>query len=148
MRLCRICGVSLGTQRRHEYICRDCKRLQDAERRARLRAQGRSVSGSDTWDAVKQARWRAAYFAREDVRARQAARQRARHQRPEEQVKYAARYAARNAVRRGNLTRLQCESCGDARSQAHHADYSRPLNVVWLCRPCHTREHRRARGES
>lgn len=25
--------------------------------------------------------------------------------------------------------------------QAHHSDYSRPLDVSWLCASCHRREH-------
>jgi hypothetical protein len=24
---------------------------------------------------------------------------------------------------------------------AHHEDYKRPLNVIWLCRSCHQRIH-------
>lgn len=31
-----------------------------------------------------------------------------------------------------------CESCGEAKPlDGHHEDYSKPLEVVWLCRPCH-----------
>lgn len=25
----------------------------------------------------------------------------------------------------------------------HHPDYSKPLEVVWMCRPCHLAEHKR-----
>lgn len=46
---------------------------------------------------------------------------------------YSARVAVGNAVRDGKLTRLPCESCGDQRSEAHHHDYSKPLDVRWLC---------------
>lgn len=53
---------------------------------------------------------------------------RARH--PE---RYAARTAVRNAIRSGRLSRLPCEVCGEARTQGHHDDYSRPLDVRWLC---------------
>ena len=31
------------------------------------------------------------------------------------------------------------------RSEAHHRDYSKPLEVEWLCRPCHDDEHRHER---
>jgi hypothetical protein len=46
---------------------------------------------------------------------------------------YRARNAVSNAVRDGRLIRLPCEICGDAKSQAHHDDYRRPLSVRWLC---------------
>lgn len=47
------------------------------------------------------------------------------------------------ALREGNLTRPEtCESCGKhGRIQGHHADYSKPLEVDWLCSSCHTLEH-------
>lgn len=48
------------------------------------------------------------------------------------------------AVRSGRLVRpTACERCGESpkRIEAHHPDYDRPLDVLWLCKPCHTREH-------
>ncbi len=36
----------------------------------------------------------------------------------------------------------QCESCGvKAKLDAHHEDYSKPMEVRWLCRFCHRKEH-------
>jgi hypothetical protein len=66
-----------------------------------------------------------------------------------------ARDSAQNklekAVLRGRLTRpTTCERCGqepppfkDGRTaiQAHHHDYSKPLDVTWLCQPCHHAVH-------
>jgi hypothetical protein len=47
----------------------------------------------------------------------------------------------RAAIKRGLLTRpLSCEQCGTVRRiTAAHADYARPLDVRWLCWPCHCR---------
>lgn len=53
----------------------------------------------------------------------------------------AAVVAVGNAIRDGKLIRQPCEKCGE-RAQAHHDDYSKPLEVRWLC-PSHHREHHR-----
>jgi hypothetical protein len=55
-----------------------------------------------------------------------------------------ARQAVYNAVRDGRLVRPPtCACCGveSDRIEGHHADYSKPLEVVWLCKPCHTAAH-------
>jgi hypothetical protein len=44
--------------------------------------------------------------------------------------------------RRGKLVKRPCEECGSQDSQKHHDDYEKPLQVTWLCRPCHLAEHR------
>jgi hypothetical protein len=55
--------------------------------------------------------------------------------------KYRARSAVARAIRSGSLVRQSCEVCGNAKSEAHHPDYSRPLDVKWLCRKHHRIEH-------
>ena len=44
------------------------------------------------------------------------------------------------AMKNGVLVRQPCFICGD-KSEAHHPDYSRPLDVVWLCPPHHRQAH-------
>lgn len=53
----------------------------------------------------------------------------------------AARQAVQTAVRNGSLARLECEVCGEAKSHAHHDDYSKPLEVRWLCHEHHMEHH-------
>jgi hypothetical protein len=53
-----------------------------------------------------------------------------------------ARQLLNNAVRDGRIERLPCHKCGDPKSQGHHEDYSKPLDVEWICAPCHAKEHR------
>lgn len=50
-----------------------------------------------------------------------------------------AQNAAQNAVRDGRLQKPDaCEGCGlPKRLEKHHPDYSKPLLVVWFCKPCH-----------
>ncbi len=50
------------------------------------------------------------------------------------------------AERAGLLVRpAACEMCGHRaarrRPAGHHEDYARPLDVVWLCTPCHSQVH-------
>ena len=44
-------------------------------------------------------------------------------------------------VESGIIKRLPCEVCGDEKSQAHHPDYSKPLDVIWLCQTHHKQLH-------
>ena len=46
------------------------------------------------------------------------------------------------AVRSGALVRLPCCRCGETKSIAHHEDYDKPLDVMWLCQPCHKIRHK------
>jgi hypothetical protein len=47
------------------------------------------------------------------------------------------------AVSSGKMVRADCERCGrSAGVHAHHDDYSKPLDVMWLCPPCHSERHK------
>lgn len=64
-------------------------------------------------------------------------------------ARYPEKRAARNelyrAILRGDVERKPCAKCATTdRVQGHHHDYSRPLDVVWLCSACHGKEHRRS----
>lgn len=45
------------------------------------------------------------------------------------------------AIRLGVLVRQPCEVCGVNQVEAHHVDYSRPLEVQWLCAIHHRVKH-------
>jgi ribosomal protein S27AE len=83
--------------------------------------------------------------------------ERARYQRPERKAVvqqraarwneqnpegYAAHTAVSNAVRDGRLKKEPCLFCGQGKVHAHHRDYARPLDVIWLCPKCHHRLHK------
>lgn len=55
-----------------------------------------------------------------------------------------AHYAVHYAVRMGHLIPQPCEKCGK-KAEAHHDDYSRPLDVRWLCLKHHREHHRSLR---
>lgn len=82
--------------------------------------------------------------------------ERERNKRPERKAKQAeylkrrrlrepekdkARRRVAYAVQTGQIKRMPCESCGSMRVQAHHYDYSKPLDIKWLCFTCHRAEH-------
>lgn len=46
-----------------------------------------------------------------------------------------------NAIKRGEIVKQDCEICG-GRAQAHHEDYTKPLEVRWLCPQHHSDAHR------
>ena len=67
----------------------------------------------------------------------------------EEVIQYKKRVHVRtflqNAVRRGEIKKPNaCQLCEALKElDAHHVDYGRPLDVMWLCHPCHGRVHRK-----
>lgn len=48
-----------------------------------------------------------------------------------------------NALLSGKMQRPSiCARCREnCKPQAHHKDYSKPLDVMWLCRKCHRERH-------
>lgn len=52
-----------------------------------------------------------------------------------------SRGIAYSSFKRGKLIRKPCEKCGSENSEMHHEDYDKPLDVQWLCRPCHLDLH-------
>lgn len=47
-----------------------------------------------------------------------------------------------NAIKSGELIRQPCQYCNDLKVEAHHNDYSKPLEVQWLCPKHHKAWHR------
>lgn len=48
-----------------------------------------------------------------------------------------AQYTLHRQVIRGIIKPLPCFRCGCLDTEAHHGDYSKPLEVIWLCRKHH-----------
>jgi hypothetical protein len=46
------------------------------------------------------------------------------------------------AIKSGKLVRQPCVRCAAEKSLAHHEDYDKPLDVMWLCQPCHKQRHK------
>ena len=59
--------------------------------------------------------------------------------------KYVCRYVFGNAVKLGKISRpIDCQQCFiECTPDGHHDDYSKPFEVMWLCKCCHGKMHRR-----
>ena len=85
------------------------------------------------------------YMERERKKNPQKFRERERNRIRPKDEKYKARRELNNAVKRGEIIKPNnCQICGkETRLTAHHEDYSKPLDVMWLCYKCHGKLHRK-----
>jgi hypothetical protein len=66
---------------------------------------------------------------------------------PEARKKSKARAYANVYKLRGIIAREACFICDEPKAEMHHENYDNPLEVLWLCRPCHVEHHTEARAE-
>lgn len=66
---------------------------------------------------------------------------------PLQVIRRKVRSLAHRGLKRGIIIRQPCENCGHQNSEMHHEDYDKPLEVNWLCRPCHLDLHQRNKVE-
>ena len=79
-----------------------------------------------------------------ELRRERSARNMARHRKTHPD-RMRARNAITIAVASGTVVQQPCDICG-GNGEAHHDDYSKPLEVRWLCRKHHVEEHLRIRN--
>ena len=58
-------------------------------------------------------------------------------------LKYKARNIVSNAIRSGELERGCCSVCGSLNAEAHHPNYAKPLDIIWLCVHHHKECHKK-----
>jgi len=58
--------------------------------------------------------------------------------------KYAAHTIINNAIKTGNIKKPDCCSVCSKETvvEGHHHDYSKPLEVIWVCSQCHKDIHK------
>lgn len=135
MQKCKQCGVTAETARfyaSNKSTCAECIKVGvRANRRAKLEYY------------LEYDRKRA--FRPDRVAARKAYQARTGyHTGPVDAAKRAAHVMLGNALARKRIIKpTLCEACGrPERLDGHHYDYTKPLEVVWLCKPCHGQVHR------
>lgn len=140
---CRACGEVKPLEAFHrnpygrggrETQCAECR--SKAQRAARDR--NRDVFRERWRRSKRQGYWRDPHAANQ---------YRNRYPRWWDTVKEDARNQLRKAVKRGDVVKPEhCEQCGvrpaAPQLHGHHPDYSRPLDVIWLCPSCHGAAHR------
>ena len=131
---CRRCGASVtprGSWHTRDGRCLPCKR--DQQNAANL-AKG---------DVLK-VEAKAAYIRRQRYYVEYWQRQR---NDPLHIQKRAARRKVSTEIEAGRLIRQACALCFAPKADAHHHDYTRPLDIAWLCRRCHLKEGVHGRTE-
>lgn len=151
---CRKCGeeCELPAYRaaKRDYRCRPCINIYEKQRCAvnpqkRKRTPQKRQPSPRTDKTRAQARaYRAIYRAthpgqNKEIERRSYLRRKAD---PINSKKLSARRTLRDAVRRGRVQKQPCKICGHAEVEGHHPDYSKPYDVIWLCRPHHHELHK------
>ena len=104
--------------------------------RAKRRAEGRRSGGGRMPLEYFQA-----YRSTAEGKANATAASRKYKADPANKPKIAARNKVAYALKTGALKRGDCEVCGKPEGQAHHDDYSKPLDVRWFCTKHHGQAH-------
>jgi hypothetical protein len=62
--------------------------------------------------------------------------------------KYKARGIVNDALHYKKISKLPCEVCGELKVEAHHEDYNKPLDIIWLCIKHHKDLHKKQKQVS
>lgn len=62
---------------------------------------------------------------------------------PEQKLKANCRSYVNVYIKRGKISKQSCSVCGNIKAEAHHEDYSKPLDIIWLCRLHHLELHQK-----
>ncbi|SRR5216683_157334 len=126
MKRCFKCGVEKQRTEFYVHLAMADGRLGKCKECARKDVAARAVEKRDYIREYDKSRFQTEHRKKQVLES--ARRRRVRH--PEKKAAYSA---MRKAIRNGVLVRQPCEVCGDPKSQAHHGDYSKPLDVKWYC---------------
>lgn len=151
-----ICACGKPKERPEARECNECHRNRDNAWRLKTGRTLRHRTGlcrcgqpfasySKCYCSACATRWKKEYLAKNpDQRDKSNKRTRERRFLSfDEYVKYWARYTTGYAIKAGYLVKQPCQVCQSSENiEAHHADYSRPYEITWLCRRHHHEEHK------
>ena len=150
MKVCRRCGVEkdIGSFYKHSRmldgylnICIDCTKARIKKHRDANIEKIRQYDKSRANDP-KRVQARLEYSKTE--RGKEVTKKSRKKYLENYPMKRAAHVVTGNAIRDGRLIReTSCSECGSSENiEGHHDDYSKPLDVRWLCRKCHVSWHK------
>ena len=128
--------------------CRECVKRKNrgqylANRENRLRSAADYRAENTEKVKISKSAWKKKWRKANPEKAYAAARIEAKAYRLANPEKENAREQVKKAVRSGLLVRGGCTVCGSIeRIEGHHKDYSRPLDVTWLCKTHHIALHK------
>lgn len=127
MKTCSICDdkfiQTVNQEKKREGVCLSCRRKRDATWR-----RSRRLAGTPVISTKMPREYHTQY-------------EKTYRQKPDVIFKNRMRAKTRDAVRRGKLQKGLCEFCNSQEVEAHHDDYSKPLEVRWLCKAHHNHIH-------
>lgn len=140
---CKFCGASFETSRSDKFYCsKICVRKNYFKTyRDKLLPKMRAYSKKVRPKKPKEFWKRRPKMSREQALQIRRENDRERYKLPEERLKQMARCTANNAIISGKIKRECCTICLKEPAEMHHDDYSKPLDVRWLCKPHHAAYH-------
>jgi len=131
-KICKICGECDDSE---FYVsgftrCKTCVKTLQREREQRLSTDPQWLVAERTRHRIKSRKYRDAGRVTPNIRADKV-----------DPIKRTANLELGKAVKRGDVIKKPCELCGETKAQGHHEDYSKPLDVTWLCVRHHNDRH-------
>ena len=143
--VCKPCFLAKKREYNREYRDKNGKYLREYNRQYRADNQEYFREHGRQWRA-ENPEYQREYYAenRGNILAHQ------RRYRAKNEEKTVAHTAVTLAIRAGSLVRPdRCSQCGKrCTPDAHHDDYSKPLDVRWICRACHKLHHGTEKGDA
>lgn len=142
---CKICGASSENVTFYKGVssrCAECHRQKIKENRDANAEYYRAYDAKRFKEDPKVRQRHARYAA--TPAGRQSLRRSKDKWKAQNPSKRAAHVIVGNAVRDGKIIKPDCcQVCGSkTRIHGHHHDYTKPLDVVWVCPPCHAKIHK------
>ncbi|USL89278.1 homing endonuclease [Bacillus phage vB_BceH_LY2] len=144
--VCSSCEQERKRKVKREYYLKNEEYIKEKQREYRVNNRDKRYEYQKEWQRKnkdKLAQYQKKYFESDKgIQKRREATNRYRFK-PENKIKEEARMLVKKAISEGELVRPDyCSKCGvEAYVECHHKDYTKPLEVDWLCKPCHEEEH-------
>ena len=142
--ICKVCGATKSADefyKSNRSTCKECVKSQSKEYRQKnseyYREYDKRRYQENPMVRERQRRYQQTEAGRASMHE---SRRKWVQQNPE---KRAAHVILNNRLRNGQINKPDnCEDCGSGgRIHGHHHDYTRPLDVEWLCASCHAKRH-------